>query len=140
MAIKHAKFLLLCCHCWWLRFFLLMYSQFCCEIKLLWWNKFIKFIEIKWNLIKFLMEKCVIPSFHIIKLLCCGNNFSKITFIQKSLSHWLFLRTLLGHDVLSRSWRPDFKERTIYIRNLIWGNFTTPLSVDTLTCNIRNNF
>ena len=47
MSITHVKFSLLCCHCWWQRFFLLMYSQFCCEIRQLWWNKFIKFITIK---------------------------------------------------------------------------------------------
>ena len=57
MSIKQAKFSLFCCHCWWQRFFLLMYSQICCEIRLLWWNKFMKSIEIKWNLIKFLMKK-----------------------------------------------------------------------------------
>ena len=36
---------MLYCHCCWQSFFLLMNSQFCCEIRQLWWNKFIKLIQ-----------------------------------------------------------------------------------------------
>ena len=52
MSIKHAKFSLLYCHFWWQRFFLLVYSQFCCKIgkernRQLWGKKFIKLVKIK---------------------------------------------------------------------------------------------
>ena len=100
MSIKHAKFRSIYCHCWWQRFFLLMNSQFCCEIRQLRWKKFIKLIkdQIEFN---FLWEKYMslfklrqvflIPSFRIVTLLCCGGYFSNITIIKKSLSLGRFL-------------------------------------------------
>ena len=101
MSIKHAKLSLFCCHCWWQRFFIWMYSQFCCEIRQLWWKKIIKLIKIKSNSIKFLMKEIyvllfnlrqviLIPSFHIANMFCCGHSISSITFIQWPLSHGRF--------------------------------------------------
>ena len=85
MAINHAKFWLFSCHCWCQRFFLLLYSQFCCEIRL-----------IKKNLIKYFMrvllftlrQVILISSFGDVILLWCGDNFSNIIFIQPLDVSW----------------------------------------------------
>ena len=66
MAIKDAKFSLLYCHCWWHTFFLLINSQFCCEIssydeRNLWnWLK-ILFFQFK----DFLMKKIYVLLFNL---------------------------------------------------------------------------
>ena len=45
MTIKHVKIPLLYCHCWWQKFFLLMFSQFCCKNRQRRWKKLIKLIK-----------------------------------------------------------------------------------------------
>ena len=93
MAIKHAKFTLFCCHCWWQRFLLLMYNQFCCKIRQFWLKKFITSMKHKKNVIKFderniyallynLRHVIRITSFRMVNLLCCGAHFSNIKFFD----------------------------------------------------------
>ena len=52
---------MLYCHCCWQTFFLLMNSQFCCEIRQLWWNKFIKLSQDQIEFDKILDERNIYP-------------------------------------------------------------------------------
>ena len=113
MSIKHAKFSLLYCHFWWQRFFLFMYSQFCCEIRQLWWKKFIKLIKIKKNLIKFLMKEMYIYIDICLAIQFKASN-SYSLFHTEVLISWTFLGFIEPYkDVLRtspgriRAWCPQ---------------------------------